>query len=471
MSVRRLRLSKLSRCFQGIVPCLIATAAKDGTPNVAYLSQVHYLDEQHIALSRQFFNKTQQNLSENRIATIQLADPLTFEAYRLVVRYQRTETSGALFDELAARIQAIASHSGMTGIFRLVGADICEVISIEPIEGFLEPGGERLSLFELGFANGPLTEVRALQLISERINRARDIEELFATTTAAFQELFGLAHTIVLVPDDSGQRLVTLYSRGYGTSGIGAEVNFGEGLIGTVAQTKRSLSFSALGNALNYGRAIRDRAREVHGESSLAPEIPLPGLPNAQAQLALPMLLGDELIGVLAFESLDGMAFAAWHESFLQVLANQIAIGLDRLRDEDEALTPAPLPAGSEPPAKKPAMTKSGSTKKRSFVFFRNDDCVFVDGDYLVRNVPGKILWKILAEHARGGRTQFTNRELRLDPTLGLPAVKDNLESRLILLRKRLDEKCPDVRIVPTQRGRFALELDCALELAEREHA
>jgi adenylate cyclase len=470
---RRLRLSKLSRCFQGIVPCIIATASKDGIPNVTYLSQVHYIDDTHIALSRQFFNKTQQNLSENPIATIQLADALTFEAYRLVVRYQHSQTEGPLFDELSARIQAIASHSGMDGIFRLVAADICEVISVEPIEGFLEPGGERLSLFELGFANGPLTEVRALQLISERINRARDLEELFVSTLAAFSELFGLAHTIVLVPDDTGQRLVTLHSHGYGSSGIGAEVNFGEGLIGTVAKTKRLLRVSGLGNALSYGRAIRDRAREVHGESSLAPEIPLPGLPNAQAQLALPMLLGNELIGVLAFESLDGMAFAAWHESFLQVLANQIAIGFDRLRDEDEALAPAPLPPTELEPAaaKVLPMTKSGVTKKRAFVFFRNDDCVFVDGDYLVRNVPGKILWKLLNEHAGSGRTQFTNRELRLDPTLGLPAVKDNLESRLILLRKRLDEKCPDVRIVPTQRGRFALELECALELNERDHA
>jgi adenylate cyclase len=479
---RRLRLSKLSRCFQGIVPCVIATASKEGVPNITYLSQVHYLDEQHLALSRQFFNKTHQNLNENPYATIQLADPLTFDAYRVVVRYQRSETEGALFDELSARIQAIASHSGMAGVFRLVAADICEVVSIELIEGFLEPGGERLSLFELGFANGPLTEVRALQLISERINRARDIEELFATTLQAFQELFGLAHTIVLVPDDSKvsspadpraatQRLVTLHSHGYGTSGIGAEVNFGEGLIGIVAQTKRLLRVSGLGNALSYGRAIRDRAREVHGEASLAPELPLPGLPNAQAQLALPMLVGDELIGVLAFESLDGMAFAAWHESFLQVLANQIAIGFDRLREEDEALAPAPLALGDSTPPTKAPLAESGVSKKRSFVFFRNDDCVFVDGDYLVRNVPGKILWKLLAEHARGGRTQFTNRELRLDPTLGLPAVKDNLESRLILLRKRLGEKCPDVRIVPTQRGRFALELDCALELSEREHA
>ncbi|HEY6877292.1 MAG TPA: GAF domain-containing protein, partial [Polyangiales bacterium] len=250
-------------------------------------------------------------------------------------------------------------------------------------------------------------------------------------------------------------------SRGYGESGIGAEADIGKGLVGTVAATRKLMRVSGLSQDLRYGRAIRARVSDLGGDALLTPEIPLPGLANAASQLALPMLVGDELIGVVVFESESNLAMRLWHESFLQVLANQIAIGIDRLREQED----------DEPelPPARPSLVPPGS-KPRKFLFFRNDDCVFVDGEYLVRNVPGKILWKILNEHQRAQRTQFTNRELRLDPTLGLPAVKDNLESRLILLRKRLAEKCPEVKLVPTQRGRFALELTCPIELDERDH-
>jgi hypothetical protein len=165
---------------------------------------------------------------------------------------------------------------------------------------------------------------------------------------------------------------------------------------------------------------------------------------------------------VLAVESRDPLHFDEWDEAFLQVVGAQIAFGMDRMQAADEDAG-APAAAGrGAPPA--PA-------RRRTFCYYQNDDGVFVDGEYLVRNVPAKILWKVLGLHRREGRVEFTNRELRLDPGLGLPAVKDNLESRLILLRKRLLEKCPDVRIVPVRRGRFALELDSALELVEKATA
>lgn len=458
------RLADLRPCFQGVIPSFIATCSRDGEPNVTYVSQIELLDERHVALSCQFFNKTKRNVLENPFASVHFYDPVTFESWNLKLRYLRSEERGELFDRMAIRIQVIASHTGMAGVFKLIAVDHYEVLALEPVTGFLTPPDPLLDCAPTAqVAPGPMTEVRGLQAVSERIARARDLDDLMSGALLALAEHLGFAHSMVLLADDATGRLVTLASRGYGPGGIGAEVAPGDGIVGTVAQQRRMVRLSGVAAELRYGRAIRGAVERSSGAGGLAPEIPLPGLPDAQAQLALPLLAGERLVGVLAVESRDPLQFDEWDEAFLQIVGNQIALGIDRMQADDEEPV-APVPAASAANA-----CGAAATKVHRFAFYPSDDCLFVDGEYLVRNVPGRILWKLLERRVRDGQLEFTNRELRLDPSLGLPPIKDNLESRLILLRKRLQEKCPDVRLVPVRRGRFALEIDGRAELEVKD--
>jgi len=454
-----MKLSSISRCFQGVIPSLIASADAHGMPNITYVSQVYLVDEKHVALSQQFFNKTRRNLEENPNAAVEITDPLNMQAYRLRLRFLRSEKSGPLFDTMKLRIEAIASHTGMEGVFRLIAADIFEVVRAEKVEGFLLPSeihdDEAVSVY------GHRTEIRGLQLVSDRINRADDLENLLAATLDALDVYFGFRNSIVLLHDEPSQRLITIACRGYG-GGVGAEVALGDGLIGTVARERRVLRISSLDENLRYGRAVRRSVLSEKGTAPVRPEIPLPGLPDAQSALILPLLIEDRLVGVLATESREPMAFGEWDEAYLGVIANQIALGIDRvLLDEDDE--------PSEVPAPPPRLMSPPPTRARhTLTYYRGDDTIFLNDDYLIRNVPGRILWKLLGEWKKQGRTAFTNRELRLDPSLGLPEVKDNLESRLILLRHRLREKCPELQIASAGRGKFSLEIAADLDLVEK---
>ena len=116
------------------VPAVMVTCSADGVPNVTVISQVYPVDDAHVALSFQFFSKTIRNVRENPRAYVCVSDLEGFAHWELQLEFQRSETDGPVFDAMDMQIEAIASMTGMSGIFKLRAADIYRVVSVERVQ-------------------------------------------------------------------------------------------------------------------------------------------------------------------------------------------------------------------------------------------------------------------------------------------------------------------------------------------------
>jgi hypothetical protein len=454
-----LGLEQLTPCFQGILPAMLFTCAKDGTPNAAFLSHVDYIDATHVALSFQFFNKSRRNIAENPHALVRVIDPDTNQGYAMRLKFERSETSGPIFDRMFLRIEAIASYVGLKGVFKLKAADIYLVESVELVPE--EPGRQERWSPRGRRQLDPVFTMKALQELSARMTGAGSLNELLESILSGIKEYFGFSHSMILLAGERPNTLITIASRGYPQGGVGAEVQFGEGIIGVAAEARQPIRISGLVRGMLYALAARRRAEERGWRPQ--EEVKLPGLENPSSQLGVPLVVRGELVGVLCIESETPYRFHEDDKNTIELLGASLAIAIQNMQLKEAGDEPSPAPAAARPVAR-------GTSKriKRQLAYYRSDEVVMLDGEYLVRSLPARILWKLLQTHKREGRAEFTNRELRLDKSLNLPDFKDNLETRLLLLRRRLDEKADDIRIVPIARGRFVLEISCETELVEK---
>jgi len=488
-----LTLDTIRDCLEGATPGILATCSTDGTPNVSYLSQIHYVDREHVALSFQFFNKTRANVLANPQARLQLIHPASAAMYRLQVRYLRTETEGPLFESMKAKLAGIASHTGMAGVFRLLGSDVYRVQAIEQVH----TGNPGAILVRPNL-------LAALRACAQRLARHAELDALLGELLASLDEVFAIRHAMVLMLDPAGRHLYTVATRGYDASGVGSEVPLGAGVIGVAARERTPIRITHMTAEYAYGRAIRDRALADGLAAMLETEIPLPGLARPGSQLAVPIVApGERLVGVLFVESPEDLRFTYDDEDALVALAAQVGSMLQAMQcaaeagivdagpAEGGALSRGAGPAGAgsggagpggatrpDLAAGQPSDAMTVHADGRSAVpgaaavplrvrHYRADHSVFLDDEYLIKGVAGAILWALLNDHAASGRVAFSNRELRLDPRIRLPDVSDNLEARLVLLQRRLAERDACLRLERAGRGRLRLVVGRPLELQE----
>ncbi|HET8715423.1 MAG TPA: GAF domain-containing protein, partial [Holophagaceae bacterium] len=270
---------------------------------------------------------------------------------------------------------------------------------------------------------------------------------------------FGIDHATVLMLDCQGARLYTVASRGYEASGVGSEIPLGQGVIGVCAREASPIRLGHMASEYAYSRAMREAAEQGGMGGQLETAIPFPGLPGAASQIAVPILGAQGLLGVLFAESREHLRFGYDEEDALVSLGAHLGLAIQDLQAVEPAEALAEVPMQVSPPR----------SEGRAVVvrYFPENDSVFLDGDYLIKGVAGNIFWVLVQEHAATGRTDFSNRELRLDPRVRLPELGDNLEARLVLLARRLEERGAVARIERTGRGRFRLRVDRPLELVE----
>lgn len=434
-----MRLSDLRDSFEGVIPSVIATTSKDGVPNISYLSHVHYIDESHVALSNQFFSKTAANVRDRGVATLMVVDGRTGAQHVLDLRFLRSTTEGEFFERAASHLDVMSRLHGVADVMKLRSLEIYEVLECRAV---IPPA----PLAQPEQAESPPDRLQSAARLCAGIAEPADAEAILDNALEGIETLLGFPNAVVLVPDEQGGKLSTIASRGYPAFGFGSEVDVGEGTIGQAAALRRPLRICDMRRGQRYVSAVQAEVmREGRGW------IPFPTLPQPRSQLAVPLLSRDRLIGVLFVESERPFAFNHSDEQVLSLVASQLATSLIVAEHERTAGSVAPQEDGGS------ASAKAGQIRVRYFPF---DGSIFVDGDYIIRGLPGRLLHHFLSHYLNTGCSDFSNREVRRDPSLQLPEFKDNLETRLILLRRRLEEKGGSIRLVRPDRGLIRLECD-----------
>jgi len=163
-----------------------------------------------------------------------------------------------------------------------------------------------------------MTQERHLNLLKTAARAAKmitmilDPHELLQRTVDIICDAFGFYYAGVFLLDETGQWAVLRTGRGEAGAAMIAEGHKlavgGNSMIGASIQNRQGRI------ALDVG------AEAVFFEN--------PHLPNTRSEMALPLIVGDEVIGALTVQSTEGAAFTEDDIAALQTMADQLAIAI-----------------------------------------------------------------------------------------------------------------------------------------------
>lgn len=430
-------LRDLAPCFEGIIPSVIATSAADGTPNIAYLSHVTLVDDDHVAISNQFFAKTAANIRANPQAGLLLVDGRNGAQYRLMLRWERSEDHGALFDDMARDLRTSSAQVGMGQVMRLRAIDIFRVEEIIPCPGADAAVPQR--------QEGRAATLADVFAVMGRMAAQTTAEGLIECLLHGACSISKTTHALIAIIEPGAEKLITTASTGYEQPGTGSEILSGNSWIGEAIAAQKTLRQNDLSRVERFAGAVGADTDDAERKRNIT----VPTLPGALSRIVVPLCVQKRVSGALLLESAERLAFDRESAAALEILATQAATTLALIERDADAQEPGPEGGALELAG--PAV---------HIVHHAFDDSVFIDGSYVIKGVAGRLLMFLVDRAIEQQRDEFTNREIRLASELKLPDFKDNLETRLLLLRRRLDENAHAIRLVRTGRGRMRLILN-----------
>ena len=158
-------------------------------------------------------------------------------------------------------------------------------------------------------------DIQKASELSATIAAIRDLDELLTEVTRRISEQFGFYHVGVFLPDETGDYAVLQAANSPGGRRMlrrGHKLPLGEGIVGYAAAEKEPRI------ALDVGQDA------VFFDN--------PALPETRSEMALPLVVGDDLVGVLDIQSQEGGAFSHEDITILEGLAGQLAVSIENAR-------------------------------------------------------------------------------------------------------------------------------------------
>jgi serine phosphatase RsbU (regulator of sigma subunit)/putative methionine-R-sulfoxide reductase with GAF domain len=155
-------------------------------------------------------------------------------------------------------------------------------------------------------------QLETIGYVSRKVAATLDLEELFKQTVHLVRDSFGYYHVALYSADPERQTVTFQQSASAGDQDVVFDVEWGQGLIGWVAANGQPVTVNDVENDTRY-RCIE-------------------ALDETQSELAVPLCLETELVGVLDVQSDQLQAFGPDDLFILETLGDQIAIAIQEAR-------------------------------------------------------------------------------------------------------------------------------------------